>query len=398
MNPTLGLPFPRKSISFEWKISGFSRYFLCYNRVKDGLHVNDRYKKYKLGVGELGILSGVSDFFGLDIGTTAVRVVQLKGSGPIKALDRYGQLDMPGTTALSDAKADQQKVINAVHDLVKSVGLASKNVAVNLPSHRVFTTVVDLDKMGPDELAKAIRYQADSFIPTPYAKSKMDWAIIGDSPKDPKKMEVLLTSVPLEFVENRLAMLEAIGLNVLAFEPDGMALSRAIVPADSAASQMVLDIGSNATDLVITKGAVPHLTRAIPTGTQALIRSAMNNLSIDQSQAEQFVFKFGLGKDKLDGQIYNAIISTVDNFMSEIEKSIKYFTGRYPGAQLERIIVTGGASALPELPLYIANRFGLNVEIGNAWRNVSYPADRQNELLAVSNHFAVAAGLAERST
>ncbi len=175
-----------------------------------------------------------------------------------------------------------------------------------------------------------------------------------------------------------------------------MALARAIIPADVTTPQMVLDIGSNATDLVIAVAGMPYLTRAIPTGSQTIIRSAVQNLSIEASQAEQFVFKFGLGKDKLEGQVYNAIINTIDGLMSEIEKSIKFFANRYPGATLERIIVTGGASALPEFPLYIANRFGLNVEIGNAWRNVSYPPDRQNELLAISNHFAVAAGLAER--
>jgi len=345
----------------------------------------------------MSIISGVSDFFGLDVGTTAVRAVQLKGSGPVKALDRYGQLEVSGTTALSDAKADQQKVIQVVRELIKHTGISTKNVAVNLPSHRVFTTVIDMDKMSPADLAKTIHYQADSFIPTPPAQSKIDWAIIGDSPKDPKKIEVLLSSVPNDFVEDRLEMLEAIGLNVIAFEPDSMALARSIIPADSASPQMVLEIGSHATDLVIAMGGVPHLTRAIPTGTQAIVRSAVNGLSIEPSQAEQFVFKFGLGKDKLDGQVYNAIISTIDVLMSEIEKSIKFFGGRYPGTQLEKIIVTGGASALPEFPLYIANRFGLNVEIGNAWRNVSYPGDRQNELLAVSNHFAVAAGLAERT-
>ena len=82
--------------------------------------------------------------------------------------------------------------------------------------------------------------------------------------------------------------------------------------------------------------------------------------------------------------------------ITEIEKSIKFFQGRYPNQKLDRIIVTGGASTLPEFPLYIANKFGVNVEIGNAWRNVSFPASRQNELLSISNHFAVACGLAER--
>lgn len=345
----------------------------------------------------MGILSGVADFFGLDIGTTAVRAVQLKGSGTARALDRYGQVEISGTTGMSDAKADQQRVAQTVKELLKKSGISTKNVAVNLPSHRVFTTVIDMDKMSPQDLAKTIRYQADSFIPTPPAQSKMDWAIIGDSPKDSKKVEVLLSSVPNEFVEARLEMLEALGLNVIAFEPDSMALARAIIPADASTPQMVLDIGSNATDLVIVVAGVPHLTRAIPVGSQAIVRSAMQALGIDVSQAEQFVFKFGLGKDKLEGQIYTAIIGTVDNLMSEIEKSIKFFQGRYPGARIDRIVVTGGASALPEFPLYIANKFGINVEIGNAWRNVSYPADRQNELLAVSNHFAVAAGLAERT-
>ncbi len=58
--------------------------------------------------------------------------------------------------------------------------------------------------------------------------------------------------------------------------------------------------------------------------------------------------------------------------------------------------MTGGASALPEFPLHIANKFGINVEIGNSWRNVQYGLERQNELMALSNHFGVAVGLAER--
>lgn len=345
----------------------------------------------------MSILSGVSDFFGLDMGTTAVRVVQLRGAGPVKALDRYGQAKIEGTTALSDSKTDKQQVAKTVHDLVKQIGITTKNVAVNVPSNRVFTTVTDWDRMEPDELAKTIRFQAESIIPTPLAQSKLDWAILGDSPKDPKKIEVLLSSVPNEFVEDRLELLESIGLNVIAFEPDPMALVRSIIPFDVKTPQLVLDIGAAATDLVIAMDGTPRLARSIPVGSQALIRAAVQNLNIDVHQAEQFVFKFGLGKDKLEGQVYNAIIGTVDSLMSEIEKSIKFFQGRYTLSRIERIIATGGASSLPEFPLYIANKFGISVEIGNSWRNVSFPQNRQNEVLAVSNHFAVAAGLAERS-
>jgi type IV pilus assembly protein PilM len=346
----------------------------------------------------MSLLSGVSDFFGLDIGTTAVRMVQLGGSGPVKTLVKYGYIPVNIKTSQSDSKADQQKLVDAIQELLGQAKVATRNVIVGLPSQRVFTTVVDIDRLSPGELEQTIHYQAETLIPTPLTESTLDWAMIGDSPADKTKVEVLLTSVTNDFVETRLDMLEGIGLNVVAFEPDNLALTRAILSPEATLPQMVLDIGNMSTDLVIAMNGAPRLTRAIPTGTDAIVKSAMQNLSIDDKQAEQFVFKFGLSKDKLEGQVHQAIIGTVDLLMSEVDKSIKFFQKRYgETTKMDRIIVTGGASALPELPLYIANKFGISVEIGNAWRNVSFAADRQNELLAVSNHFGVAAGLAERA-
>ncbi len=345
----------------------------------------------------MSILSGVPSFFGLDIGTTAVRVVQLRGSGSTKALVRYGYMPLDPKVSLSEAKADQQKVVQTVRELLDQAGITAREVAVGLPSNKVFTTVVDMDRLSLSELHKSLMYSADSLIPTPVSESKLDWALLGDSPSDQNKVEVLLSSVPNDFIETRLDMLEAIGLNVIAFEPDSLALTRALTPPDNQAPMMVLDIGSKTTDIVITMAGAPRLIRSLPTGTDAIIRSALQNLNIDEKQAQQFVFKFGLGKEKLEGQIYNAIIGTVDLLVNDIEKSITFFLTRYTNLKLDRIIVTGGASVLPEFPLYLANKFGLNVEIGNAWRNIAFPADRQNELLSVSNHFSVAAGLAERS-
>ncbi len=343
----------------------------------------------------MSILSGVSDFFGLDIGTTAIRLVQLHGTHP-KALVKYAYTPIDSKLAMSDSKADQQKVMQALKDLIDQARITTRHVAVGIPSNKVFTTVVDIERLSAPELAKTIRFQADSLIPTPLSESKIDWTLLGDSPKDKTKVEVLLSSVTNEFVESRLDLLESIGLNVIAFEPDSIALNRAVVPTDATAPQLVLDIGSKATDLIVTMNGAPRLIRSIPTGTEAILRAAAQNLNIDDKQAQQFVFKFGLAKEKLEGQIYHAIIGTIDLLVSEIEKSIKFFQTRYVNTKVERIIVTGGASALPEFPLYLANKFGINVEIGNAWRNVSYPADRQNELMSVSNHFGVAAGLAER--
>jgi len=342
------------------------------------------------------VFAGTSDFFGLDIGSTAIRLVELRGAGSNKSLAKYAYVPIEAKLAQSDSKGDQQKLAKAVAALVKQAGVGTNNVAVGIPSSKVFTTVADIDHLGTGDLAKAIPLQADSLIPTPLAESKIDWALLGESPADKTKQEILLSSVPNKFIEQRLDLLESVGLNVIAFEPDNLAMARALAIPD-ATPQLLLDVGHRSTDLVVVMNGVPHLTRNIPTGVEAIVRSAVQNLNIDEKQAEQFVFKFGLSKDKLEGQVFQAVTGTVDLLVTEIEKSIKFFQTRYNTSKIERIVVTGGASVIPEFPLYLANKFSLNVEIGNAWRNVSFSKDRQNELLQISNQFGIAVGLAERT-
>ena len=191
-------------------------------------------------------------------------------------------------------------------------------------------------------------------------------------------------------------MIESIGLNVIAFEPDSLALTRALLAPEDAKGDLIIDMGNVATDLVIAINGLPRLIRSIPTGADAVVRAAAQNLNVNDDQAKQFVYKFGLNQQKLEGQVFHAISGTIDLLMGEIEKSIKFFTTRYANEKIEKIIVTGTAATLPEFPVFLADKTQLPVEIGNAWRKVVFSQDRQNELLAISNQFAVAVGLAER--
>ncbi len=345
----------------------------------------------------MSILSGATSFFGLDIGSTALRAVELKGTGANKTLYKYAYMPIDGKLSLSDSKSDQQHLTQAIAQLVSQAHFSTKNVAVGVPSNKVFTTIADIERLPSREMEKSIRYQADALIPTPLNESKIDWAILGDSPVDKTKVEILLTSVPNEFIERRLDIVEAAGLNVIAFEPDNLALARSLAVPDATAAYLILDVGDKSADMVVVYGGMPRLTRSIPTGMEAVIRSAMQNLNVDDKQAAQFVMKFGLSREKLEGQVYQAIISTVDILTSEVEKSIKFFQTRYTNVGLDRVIVTGGGSTLPEFPLYLANKFMVNVEIGNAWHGVQFSSDRQNELLAIANQFSVAVGLAGRT-
>ncbi|MGI0134684.1 MAG: type IV pilus biogenesis protein PilM, partial [Candidatus Micrarchaeaceae archaeon] len=218
----------------------------------------------------MGLLSGGSAFFGLDIGSSALRAVELHGTGGQKALYKYAYMPIDSRIALSDSKNDQQRLTQAIVQLIEQARFSTKNVAVNIPSSRVFTTVADVDRLPTHELEKSIRYQADALIPTPLSESKIDWAVLGDSPVDKTKNEILLTSVPNEFVERRLDIVEDAGLNVIAFEPDSLALARSLAPNDTSGAYMILDVGQKSTDIVTVYGGLPRLTRSIPTGIEAI--------------------------------------------------------------------------------------------------------------------------------
>jgi len=345
----------------------------------------------------MGILNGIGNFFGLDIGTSAIRLVELRPSPKGPQLVNYALVPIDSKLMLSDSPADRNKVALIIKQLVQQAKPSTKNVAVNLPSSRVFTTIVDMDKLAPDELAKSIKYQADTLIPTPLESSKLDWALLGSSPIDQNKVEVLISSINNSYIEATLDLLENIGLNVIAFEPEAIALSRALVPFNELKPQIILDIGAISSDLVISMNGGPRLIRSIPIGNEALLRSVSESLNVDLNQAQQFIFKFGLMKDKVEGQVYNSLLLAAENLFAEIEKSIKFFQNRYKNVPLEKFYVTGSASSIPEFPLFIANKFGIKVEIGNAWSNIAIPENKKNDLMTVSNQFAVAAGLAERN-
>ena len=343
------------------------------------------------------IFNSVGEFFALDIGSSAIRVVQLRGSQANKTLVRYGSVPIDAQTSLSDAPGDQVKVGQLVADLVSQVGITTTNVAVGLPSSKTFVTLVDMPKLSLQEMNSTIKYQADQFIPMAADEAKIDWAILGDSPVGQDKVEVLLASVTNKFSEQRMDLLESHGFNVIALEPDSLALARSLTPGTQSGAQMIVDMGEYATDVVITLKGTPRLVRSIPVGGQSLVKTTMQSLTIDENQARQLVYKFGLDQTKLEGQIFQALQSTVDLVTTEIQKSLKFFSSRYQNVQLEGIVTSGVAAVLPGFHQYLSTAAGnVPVQTGNSWQNVSYSNDGHEQLMAVNTQFAVAVGLAER--
>ena len=342
------------------------------------------------------ILSGAEEYFALDIGATAIRVVQLSGSGTSWSLTHFGVAPVDYRVSSSDATDDQRKLSEVILSVIAQSGIRAKNVVVGAPSNKVFATVVDLPDMPENELANTIRYQSDQYIPMSTDEAKIDWAVLGKSTKDAVNNEVLLASIPNSFVEQRLDLIEGLGFNVVAIEPESIALTRALLPAGIPEGKLIVELGDFSTDIIMTFGDAPRLIRSVQVGVQTIIKAASQNLNVDPQQAQQFISKFGLQPDKLEGQVFRSIESTVEQFSVEVSKSVKFFQTKYPNVPVSTMILSNHAATIPGMGEYLSAKIGIPAELGNPWQRVRVSNKDQNTLQTLSPQLAIAIGLAQR--
>ncbi len=345
----------------------------------------------------MNIFKGLGEFFALDIGTKSIRAVQLS-----KAAEGRWKLDHVGYTGLdpkiiaSDSPESRKKLGNALMSTIGQAGIHTKEVAVGLPSSKTFTTIIEVPTMSEAELRSTLKYQADQYIPMPLDDAKVDWTTLGASPNDAKKQEVLLASTAQNYVEGLIEMIDSLGFNVIAAEPDPIAITRSLLPDKPTGAHVILDIGDQSTDIVVTVGEKPVLVRTLPMGLKTLVGAIVQNLNIKEDQATQFVIKFGLAPDRLEGQVFRAIESVLENFVTEIVKSVKFFQNKYATESVNRIHLSGYAGVIPHLAEYIGSKTELGTEVTSPWQKVEISDSDKQKILATEFEFATAVGLAQR--
>ncbi len=339
----------------------------------------------------------VGNFFALDIGTTALRVVELSHSGSGWKLVHYATKAIPSRLSESTAEKDKRALEAAIQEVISQSGIKARDVAIGIPSSKMFASVVEVPTVGKAELNATIKYQAENYVPMRADEAKIDWAIIGPSPVEQNKTEILVASVLNAFTEARLDMLENdLGLNVIAIEPDSIAIVRSLLPDGITDGRLLVNMEDSATDVIVTLGNAPRLIRSIPIGMNSLIRMAKQNLNIDDQQARQLILKFGVDSNALNGQLFRAVHTLIDQLTAELIKSLKFFVTKYNGMKISATLVAGYTSTLPGFMDIIAEKTNLPVQAATPWQHVEVALGDQTALAPISSQFAVAVGLAER--
>lgn len=337
------------------------------------------------------------NFFGLDIGSDSIKVVQLTKDGSGFKLVSCGLSPAPLKGLTSESDVDMEILAEAIKKIIREAKISTNNVAVALSETQVYTRVIETPPLSSDELSSAIRWEAEQYIPLPLSDVRLDYQIL--SPVKDKKadarMEVLLVAAPNRVIEKYLKVLKLAGLNPVLLETEIISVCRSLIPANSGTT-MLVDMGSSTTELAIAKEGILFFTRSIATGGNALARAVSTDLGLEIAQAEEYKRSYGLDETKLSGKVMGALKPILDMIIMELKRGISYYE-KEKNETVSRVVLVGGSARLPGLVSYLANVIGVEVEVGNPWANVAMSQKEKDELSGESSLFATAVGLAMKS-
>lgn len=354
----------------------------------------------------------IKSYLGIDIGATGIKLVEFRENHGRPKLHTYAYYDRPvadGVANFLENPADTARLLKAM--IKKSRAMATKTVT-GLPLASVFSSVLSVAKMADKEQKGAIEVQARKLISMPLEELILDSKVI--TPADQlklkgaealKNIQVLLTAAPKNLVSKYLAIFRASGLELASLETEAFALIRSLVGKDKS-TLMIIDIGTVRTSVLVVVGGIPYLSRSIDVGGIKFTKAAAAALGVTEDQAETMKGDFRSMGSMAPNGIVPAFIPLVNQIVAEVNFSLKLFAGlesvaapdkQSPATKtVEKIILTGGGSLLPNLDTYLSQQLNLRVFRGDPWARVLYPDDMRPVLDEIGPRFSVAIGLAMR--
>ncbi len=360
---------------------------------------------------------------GVDIGTSSIKVLEVEKIKGGHNLVTYGFVEDFHRDLRNLDKEDSSLTAQAIKSVVARAKCKTRRATAALPTYAVFTSLISLPQMSPEELDSAIHWEAKKIIPLPLDDITLDYRILnpqkGESAiklpfgkKEEKQsdndqngnLKILITGAAKETVQKYTEIFSLSGLTLVGLETEMFALSRSIVGSQPG-EIMIVEIGSAVTDIIIMENGVPFFGRSLETGGGAITRGIVNSLHINDKRAEQIKRDIGIRSSDAaagTGGVPDIIKAGLESIIHEVKYTLDLYKnhGITPSAHstgtIEKIILTGGTALMPGIAEYFAQKLDMRVFVGDPWIYLNYPPDLKAVLNAIGPKFSVAIGLALR--
>lgn len=338
---------------------------------------------------------------GVDVGSSSLKVVQLRREGGTAVLETYGEIALgpyAGAEVGQATNLPAEKIAETLKDLIREANVTSKDAGISIPFSRSLITMVELPRrQNAEEQKTVISLEARKYIPVPISEVQLDWFIVPDMLPEgselPPKVKVLLVAVHNDELTLLQNVVTQAGIEASFYEIEIFSTIRSVVD-EPVKPVLVMDIGASATKIYVVERGVVALSHVIRQGGQDVTRTIATSHGFAVAQAEALKKQHGFGNGEVP---YGK--ESIELVFSRIFAEAKRALSRYETASQKAVsglVLTGGGGVTKELATYAKSIFAVDVKIADPFAKTSAPAFMRPVLSEIGPEFAVAVGLALR--
>jgi len=293
--------------------------------------------------------------WGIDIGTSAVKVVKAKRGGEgVEVID----FDIAEIPFDEDEGTREARVKQVLTSLMSRKNIGSTPVYVSIPGNQTFFRPFTLPAVEERRVSEIVQYEARQQIPFPF--EEILWGYQHQTTPE-GEMQVRLVAVRRDDVNKMLGMLRGIGLNVEGLVAAPVALFNfSALEYSTDATTLILDCGAKMTDFMVMEGGA-FWFRPLSVGVEEMLKTLKQKFRISQEEAVKILFK--MDQSKQADKMFQVIEPVIRNLAGDVQRSLGYYKSLSHNVRVERVIGLGGAFRMPQIKEYIGKMLGQDVEI-----------------------------------
>lgn len=359
---------------------------------------------------DLSSLSGIfsrqtHSVLGVDIGSSSIKVVQLKRERGRAILETYGAIALGPYAGVEIGRATQlppEKVSEALRDVIREANVTTLDAGVSIPHTSSLISVIKLPAAAEGKLDTVVPLEARKYIPVPVSEVKLDWSVVSggrsSTPGEADQIEVLFVAIHNETLERFRRIISGGGVNAGFFEIEVFSAVRASLE-HGIAPIAVIDMGAATTKFYVVERGVVRESHIINRGAQELTLNLARALNLPVSAAEDRKRKGGLipalNVDPLAAQVVQSFELSLSPLLAEISHTLASFEARI-NQPVSALVFTGGGATLKGFRDFAATKLAVEVRISDPFSKTEVPAFLSDILKQIGPEFSVAVGLALR--
>ncbi len=343
-------------------------------------------------------------FLGIDIGTSAIKIIEMSRAGKRRKLDNYGEMKAEAlyekpfrTFEKSTLSFSNRDVVRALSAVLKEAGFKTNKAFFSIPDFSTFFTTINLPAMTDEEIPQAVNYEAPQHIPLPLQSVTLDWQIVereAGATLSQETIKVLLVAVPKDVIQQYQQIAQAVGLELLSMEAEVFSLLRALIgEGEKNQTISLIDIGARSTTINIIDSGILRVSHSFDTSGSDFTTVIAKGLNVGYAEAE--LLKRTQGLLSLGNGSKETMLPLIDLIIEEVKKIFSSFF-QAEGKDVKKIILAGGSAFMPGIVDYFIKNLSKPVEIANPFINIYYPPILENTLKEMGPSYAIAVGAALR--